>query len=448
LVLVKVLIDLVTAITQHGLLRNEFLIITIGIGIVIALIAMTAGYIWRLKQVEAARTFDRIFGLQERVSTAYELHSGMLSSSIPLEIIQRQLQDTLDKAQRIDPRPRLPLSVERAQIIFSIFLVLAIVLIGLRGEQLFQAAQSRRAVQQAINQEIEQIEALRTKIESDPRLTPEQKQELLQPLEETQGGLQDAQTAEQAVSVLTAAQEKLSALNDTMEQAKGLDEVGHLLDQQEDSPLQEVGENLASSDYLAAAQELRDVDLSTLSQQEQQELAEQLQEAAQALDSTSPQLAEQMRQAAEAIQQGNTQSASQALQDAAQTLSETGQQTTQSEIASQAAEQTGQGKAQILQAGQNAVEQGTGSNSSQEQSQGSQSGRSRQRRREWYQSGSEAGSQPIDQEMDRVMVVSGHTSRLYPTRLGDQAGEQVGLPEREKQEIIIGIGDNLPENLV
>ena len=448
------------ALSQKLLLRNEFMLISSGIGVAVAAIAVLAGYFLRLKRETAAQTFDRIFNLQERVSTAFELQAGKLPSSIPQEIIERQLQDTLDAARRVEPRIKLSFGINRMQLILSCLLILAIALVGLRGEQFFQVAQTQRAVQQAINQEIEQIEALEQQIESDTRLTPEQQEELLQTLEDAKQGLQDSQDAEQAVSVLTSTQEKLTALSNAQEQSQALREVGQSLSQQEGSPLQQVGEDLASNDILAAAQELANIDISSLDQQEQQDLAQQLQEAAEALESTNQELAEQLNSAAQALQQGDVQTASQALQEAAQNLGEVGQQIAQSEAASQAAEKVGQGKDQILQAGQGAsgppsetgqAGQGTGntsgSNSGQGQSQSNQGGSGAGKGEgNGSSQGPEAGSQPIDQGNGPGDGGERPYDLIYaPTRLGGQNGDRVILPESgEAGEQITGTGDTLP----
>ncbi|MBN2146875.1 MAG: hypothetical protein JW726_05785, partial [Anaerolineales bacterium] len=71
------------AVIQQMVLRHEFLILTSASAVVIAGVAAAAGFLWRLKPDYAARTFDRLFGLQERLSTAFEIRSGKLSGNIP-----------------------------------------------------------------------------------------------------------------------------------------------------------------------------------------------------------------------------------------------------------------------------------------------------------------------------------------------------------------------------
>jgi hypothetical protein len=421
-----------------------------------AVIGLSAGYFWPLKRETAARAFDRIFELQERVSTALELDQNKQQSRVPEELVRRQLQDTIEHAHSVDPNKRLRLSLDRKPLILTVVLILGIALVGLQGEQFFQAAQGRRVVQQAIEQEIEDIEALQGQIESDPNLSPEQKEELLKPLEDAKEGLENSENAEQAVSVLTSTQERLAALDNAAEQKQALQEIGKALSQEEGSPLQEVSESLEAGDALTAAQELANIDAANLSQEEQQELAEQLREAAEALDSVNSELAEQLESAAQALQAGDAQAANQALDQAAQSLTEAGQQIAQSEAASQAAAQMGDGKDQILQAGQNASGQPTGSgqtgqtpgsSTGQGQSQNNHGGSGAGRGEGSSDSqGPEADSDPIEQGNGPGDGGESAYEQIYaPTRLGGESDEQVTLPESgELGEEIIGSGDTAP----
>lgn len=446
------------ALIQNKLLLVEYLDLAFGVGAGVTIIAFLAGLFWGFNHKIAAQALDRILGLQERISTALEINNENSSQNIPQEIIQRQLKDTLDHIKLVNPRRILRLEIKRTQIFISIVLSLTIVLIGLRGEKFFQAAQFQRVVQQAIHQEIEQIEILRAEIKSDPRLTSEQQQELAELLDQTQGDLVDAQTAEQAVSALISAQEKLMALTDSYEQGQVLQNLGNSLMEPVGNPLQEVGEQLAAGDYLQASQALENIDAYGLSNQEQLNLSQQLLESVDMLESIKPELADQIRQAADALQVGNAQAANQALQESAQILREIGQQIIQSEVANHASSQIGQGKTQIQSAGLSASEQASrngqetqsgASGSSQAQSPDHQSGSgsgSGHGEGENTTSDSEAGSQPIDQVNRPGNSDEKSYEQIFaPTRLGGQSDAQLILPESEDiGEQLVGMNDTNP----
>jgi hypothetical protein len=454
------------AIFQARLLRNELLLITTAVGLSCAFLAACVGLLWPIPLLKTANYFDRVFNLHERLSTSIELAYDKLNKSIPTELVQRQLEDTLSAARGVEPRACLPLRIDRLQLLITALLVASITLLSLRGDDLFQAALQHRATQQAISQQIEQIETLETQIEADGNLTPEEKQELLQPLDNALKELKKADTAEQAVSILTSAEENLQALSNpqAQEQSQGLQEVGKELGQQEGSPLQSFGENMAQEDFLNAAQDLSNIDTSNLSPEEANNLVDQLEEAAQSLASTNPELAEQLSQAAEALKNNDAQAAQQALQQAAQTLTQTGQQIAQSEAASQIASQLAQGQQQIIQAGKNASQQGSQDGQSglaQGQGQGQRSnggssnqsnqglgggGAGRGEGQNDAGQGPEAGTTPIEQGNGPGDAGERAYEQIYaPTRLGGQSGDQVTLPgSGEPGDLLLGQGNTTP----
>ncbi|MBN2146797.1 MAG: hypothetical protein JW726_05390 [Anaerolineales bacterium] len=456
------------ALLAARLLRPEFILASVGTGLLSLAVAALVGYLWPLSQQQAAVHLDRALGLKERVSTALELAQEG-AARVPEEMIRHQLVDTLSASHPVDIHNRLPLRIQRTQALVAALLLAVVVLVSLCGDQLFQATLHRRNLQQSIAEQIAQIETLQNAIENNPTLTPEQRQELLQPLEEAIQGLQEAETTEQAISVLTAAEEELQALDDPQasEQAEALQQAGSSLAQQEGSPLQSFGEQLAEGDILNAAQELSQVDPSELSPEEAAKMAEQLQEAAEALQNSNPQLAEHLQEAAQALNDGDPQAAQQALQQAGQSLSQAGQQIAQSQAAGQAASQLQQGQQQIIQAGGSGQQaqngqgqgQGAGEGQGQGQGQGQGEGSSSQQGQEGAGGGSgkgtgdsgdvqgqEAGSDPIAQNNGPGDGGEAPYEPIYaPQRLGGEGGEDVTLPSSgEPGELVLGEGDTTP----
>ncbi len=473
------------AATLRGLLlKEEVVFISVAASFLAVIGAALAGLAWPFPRLKAARYFDRAFGLRERTSTALELAALLtgetnhnptpaieLASRLPgRELLQKQLDDALAAARRVRPRGQLPLRWKRGEILAAGMLLLAVILTIARGEAYFQAAYQKRLVQATIQQQAVQIQALRSQIKADPGLTPEQRRALIQPLDEAIQSLRDAQSVEQAVSILHSTQTKLQALSNAQaqQQAQALKEAGKSLSQAEGSPLQSVGQSLESGNPMEAAQKLQNIDPGNLSQEDAQALADQLDETAGALDGTNPELAQKMRDAAEALHQGNTAAAQKALQEAGQALSQSGQQIHQAQLAGQAAAQAAQGQQRLIQAGRNAGGQPAGSQASSGQAgsqgsaesngQGSGQGSGVQPngssgggagRGEGSGDGGpgpEAGSNPIGQGNGPGDAGEHTYEPIYaPQRLGGSGGEDVTLPgSGQPGDQVLGQGNTTP----
>ena len=235
----------------------------------------------------------------------------------------------------------LPLLVRRINLLWAGLLGLSMLLIAWRGTPMFNAAGHQRQVKQAIAEEIEQIETLRSNIENDSNLTPQAQQELIQILEETTRQLEQAETAEEAISILEETQKSLIEINNSQAQSlsQALKSAGTSFSQQAGNPLASMGQQLVEGEISAAAKELASLEPGNLSAEQRQSLAEQLSEAAQALQSATPELSESLQQAADALEAGDQQAAKEALTQAAQSLQSTSAQIAQAEAATQAANQ-------------------------------------------------------------------------------------------------------------
>ncbi|MBN2117979.1 MAG: hypothetical protein JW730_15485 [Anaerolineales bacterium] len=437
------------------LLREEFLTLVIFAPLLICLISALTAFFWRLPPLEAARRFDRLFRLGERVSTALELHQLHLDA--PTEMIERQLQDALAASTTVDAPRHLSLRPRLREGFLALLLILLICAVWLRGDRWFEAARQARGVEQAVAEQTTKIEEIIKQIDSREALSEQQKRALTAPLKEAQQNLRENPSLENSVSTLTSTGEKLQALSDPQSQqmSKGLKEAGNQLAGQEGSPLQEVGQDLAQGDYVSAASRLQNIAVNELSQAEQQQLADQLQAMADALGSTNPGLASELRQAADALRSGDTASAQQALDRAAQSLAQAGQQITFSQTASQTASQMQQGAGQVLAAGggqQQANQAGQGTGSGQGSNQSGQtngtdgSGAGRGSGTGESQTGDEAGAAPIQQ--NNGPGDGGETSyeQIYaPRLLGGEGGPQVGLPDADGEGgDVIGEGPTTP----
>jgi hypothetical protein len=116
---------------------------------------------------------------------------------------------------------------------------------------------------------------------------------------------------------------------------------------------QSLGENLQNGNLAqaaAAASELAD-NVPSLSREEQLALAEDLMQTAQGLVGTDDQLAQQLAAAAQALQNGDTAAAQQALREAAGTMQQRAQEAAVAQQANQAANALQDGRQAVAQAG-------------------------------------------------------------------------------------------------
>jgi hypothetical protein len=317
-------------------------------------IAVTLAIVWLRPRAPLwlARAFDRRFDLAERLSTAVEIATGRLRAASSMA--EAQLADTLDAVRRAEPRRSLPLRAPgwalRTLVMATVALALLLSLPNPQEIVLLQQA----AVQTAIEEQIEELEAVKEQVAETEGLTEAEREALLQALEEAIAGLEEGRaTPEEALAALSEAEQKLAELREPG--AAGLQEgLGRAGEQVADSELtRDLAEALAEGDYDTAAEALADYGDEigeTLTREEELELAQQLAEAAAALAEADPELAEQLAQAAEAIQAGDIAQAREALKASAQQMGEAGEQVERQEAVEGALAELQEGREQIARA--------------------------------------------------------------------------------------------------
>jgi hypothetical protein len=262
--------------------------------------------------IERARKFDALFGLQERLATTFELLDGRIKTVE--ELADLQLHDTLHKAQDIDPKKLIRLEWRKwewfgamlAGLLLVLILGLMFLLNSVAGGM---GADTQLAIEAAADTTGETIELIGT----DTTLTDEDRESLIDSAEATLAELQNPETsAEDAFAAMSELESDLTA------QAQ---EIREDIDNSQ-AGLSSASASLGSSDPDASqlGQQLGDYSqsLSSMSAEEQQALAQDLQEAADAVREENPELAESLEEAAEAIENGNHAGAESALQTAGQ----------------------------------------------------------------------------------------------------------------------------------
>ncbi len=283
-----------------------------------------------------ARYFDLAFGLQERVSTAFELMSGRIKTHPELEA--RQIADALTQARAIDPRAQLALDFRlwelRALFVLALLTLGLILLPGLIGAD-FSAAAPPPALAEAREDLQEIIET----VAKDTDLDDIDREQLLEDLQLALERLQEEDISdEEAFAALSQLQAQLeereTALGDTIE-----------LDQSTMAAAQEaLADFLPPAETENAAPGEPPADLPTLSQslqelaqeaaqmsaEEIQAAQEALRQAADELAQMDSALAEQMQEMADALEENDTEGLQEGL-DAAQAQIEEEQQQNQRE---------------------------------------------------------------------------------------------------------------------
>ncbi len=428
------------------------------------LVMLAVVWLRPITPLAAARYFDRRFGLAERISTALEIHRGVLT--VPDELAHPQWTDALAHAQRVNVAARLPFRSPRREALAMVVLAAALFAALLLPNPMQDILAQRAAVRAAQQQSAQGLEQIRAQVAANDRLPEAERQAILQQLDETIARLQSGKlTQEQAVAALSQAQGRLQSLADPQadRQQAGLARAAQDFGGTE--PTKELAQALAQGDSQRAAsilQGLSGTQGRPLTPEEAKQLAQELHQAAQTLQNSNPDLARQMEQAAGAIDRGDVSAARQALGQAAQTLDQTGQRIASSQAAQQAAQAAAQGRQAVAQAGQSSGQvasgpgtqpggqgqnpgqgQGQGQGSTSQPGQGSGgAGAGRGADSGQGGQGGQVGQNPIGQDNGPGDGGLTNYDPVYaPSRLGGQGGPSVGLPgQLNPQGPVVGTG--------
>lgn len=421
-----------------------------------ALALMVSVWLRQRPPVLIARHFDLELGLRERISTALELLDGRISGDPGLTALQ--VADAHEVAQNIRPEEALPLRTDlRGWIAVGILLLALLVLAFIPPATTTpdEAAQERAAVD-AITEAVEDIAA---DIASDPNLTDEQRQPLLEALQTQLEALQDPDISlEEAFASLSEIQ---SQLNDAAEdiqqqleqQADAADAANQALQQGRDP--NEPGE--APPATLGESIEQVQQDLETMTDEQAQATADALDAAADTLAETDPQTAQALQEAAEALREGDLQAALEALERAQDSQQQQAQeqgerqegQLEQLQNSAQAAEQARQQAAQESESEQPSPSEGQPQEGEGEQ--GGEGGESE------GSGGSETGEQPSEGDTpglgsgsdSAVSEGSGSETTEGAQGLGGEgAGDGAGILNQDSSERLQPRNPNLeqPDN--
>ena len=283
--------------------------LVVGVGLAVAGLALS----WPSRQV-VARTADMRLGGRERLTTALQFatEGGWL--------YVRQRDDAAAFAASADLAGLGPVQVPVKTLALAAVAGAAAIVLALLPNPALQTLREHRANAAAQVTTADQIDAIARQVagQGKPGEDPAKREALARELQQAASGVRKAPDPQSAVASLSQAQQRLSQLKDPNQGAKqdAAAAAGKQLAQNADAA--KAGNALASQDLRGASSELNKLaqNLTNLSPQQQQQLAQALSQATSA-SSGDPKLQESLRQAAQALQRGDTAAAQQALQGAA-----------------------------------------------------------------------------------------------------------------------------------
>lgn len=286
----------------------------------LAVAGLLAGVMLRPRPtIQAAQRFDLRFDLRERISTALELIEGKIHADPALA--ERQIDDAVTAANRIDARQSLPYSVDwRAWGVAAVLLALLLLLVMLVPPAL--PADAERIRQQTVIEDAaEAVRESMQDIAADETLNDDDRRELLEALQASLNTLRDQNiTPEEAFATLKDVE---GTLSDQAEQSStnaeamqaALAAAAQALNEAQPESSEQSAESAA-----AAAAALAQM-LEQMSPEERAALEEALAQAAQQMQQAGDQNATQaLENAQQMIQQGDLEQARQALENAAQQM--------------------------------------------------------------------------------------------------------------------------------
>lgn len=424
------------------------LLVMIGMGLALAVI-----WLRDRSPLPAARRFDVLFGLDERVSTALELLGGRIHTQP--ELAAQQVQDAHLTAQAVRAGDWLPLRIGRADLLTLLGLALALILLLMLPNPQFEALALETAQDAAENAAVagaaDTVRDLTERTAADPNLTDEQRESLLEVLDENNRTLSDPEVSpEEAFAALSDVQSAFQQVSELLE--RSLSENAASLQAASDA-LREFappgdGQDLSRLERMLQQMEMMRQLAEQMGSQPGGGMSQALSEAGQALEQTGSselqQAGQSMQNAADAMQAGDESAAQESLQDAQDALEQAADQAEQQQqaqdSAQQGAEQAQQAGEQLNQAQQQGQQglPGQQSQPSPPQGQTSQQGQAGEEGPAGQQGQQGQQGQNQAQQSQGEGAAQGQTGAPQQGASGEQQGQQ---PQGQGQQSAQAQGD-------
>jgi myosin heavy subunit len=308
--------------------------------------------------IQSARRYEQHHKLKERISTAIELHAD---ENISPEWKALQLNDAYQASTEIDPRSGFDWRINKRD--WAGLLVVAVLAVGtwFYGQGAFEQAFIKAEQQAQIEAQVNEIENLITEIQTNETLSEAEREQVTTPLQAAVEELNQAESMEEAVSILADAQQSLDELSQAGEAAsEGLQEASEKLAELQAEQKTPFGEAMSNASFQEAAEALNEMS-GNMDAQTQSALSEELSQAAQAMQETNPEMAEKMQQAADALQQEmDAEQLQQTLEEIAEAMEQANEQMELSQAAEQSSEALESGRESLMQAGNESQPQSEG----------------------------------------------------------------------------------------
>jgi hypothetical protein len=289
----------------------------IGLAIASPLLALAVAIWYHPSLARTASVIDERLALDDRMSTAWELREQASA------LAELQRYDALEQVAKSKPAMAFPQRLHRSTVLALICTTLMLALLIWLPNPMTAILKQQADLQAHLARQIASIAKTRRQIDAQSTLPTQEKQQIDQVLRDLEAALHNAKSETEAQQDLADAQAKLDQLRNphAVTRIQSQSTVGQSLHNSYDANLQAIGEALANNDPQSLAQALQKLaaQASTLSQAQRDQLAQQLDNAANQA-SQNPDLKSALHQLAQALTEKNAKqiaNASHALQTTA-----------------------------------------------------------------------------------------------------------------------------------
>lgn len=326
----------------------------IGSAIGILLCALGAALWYRPSLMRSSHYIDSQLSLHDRISTALELRHD----STPISLMQRR--DALRQLRKYAPSATISFWPGRARLLTFGIATIVLAMLILIPNPMNTLLQQQAALQARLNKQIAAIKQTRLSIDNQAAISPQERALIDKILRDALARLQQSSSQEQAQQSLAQAQSELNQLRDPQasQKAQARANASSSLQNSSNANLSNTGKALASGDSKALNSSLQNFasQIATMTPAQRAQLAQQIERAANQAQN-NPQLSSALHQLAKAVADGNPSE----ISDATKTLESAASQ----DSANQASNDSIHQASQSLQNAANALASSTDNSSSQ-----------------------------------------------------------------------------------
>jgi len=328
------------------------------IGILLCVISATLWY--RPSFMRSAHYIDSQLSLHDRVSTALEFRHN----STPISVMQRH--DALRQLRKHAPAITISLWPGRARLLtFGITTIVIAVLI-LIPNPMNALLQKQAALQARLNRQLAAINQTRLVIDNQAAISPQERALIDKILRDALARLQQSSSQEQAQQSLAQAQSELNQLRDPQasQKAQARANASSSLQNSSNANLSNTGKALASGDSKALNSSLQNLasQIANMTPAQRAQLAQQIERAANQ-GQNNPQLSSALHQLAKAVADGNPSEVS----DATKTLESVASQDSANNASNDSINQASQSLQNVANALASSTDNSTGQSARQTQ---------------------------------------------------------------------------------